>query len=181
MSTILFREEQPVRQTYIPLLMIPAWLLSTGLFGWGFYEQLVLGKPWGDNPMSDTGLLITGIAVIAGLGTLITVLFTGNLITEVRDDGFYYSFSPFINRLKHIPIDQIGMAEVKKYSPLLSYGGWGIRRSPLRRTTVYNISGNKGVFITLKTGRRYMFGTARMEEMQRAISKMMDKNTNHSW
>jgi hypothetical protein len=173
MSTLLFHEEQPVSQTFIPLLMIPAWLISAAIFGWGFNEQLVKGKPWGDNPMSDTGLLITGIAVIAGLGILVSLLFAGSLITEVRSDGFYYRFSPFINKLRRIPIEQIASAEVKKYSPLLEYGGWGVRRSPFRRTTAYNISGTKGVLITLKTGRRIMFGTARMDDMRKAIERMM--------
>ena len=173
MSSVYFREEQPVRQTFMPLLIIPTWLAVTGIFGWGFYEQLVLGKPWGDNPMSNTGLLITGICVIAGIGTLVAVFFSGCLITEVRSDGFYYRFSPFINRSKRIPVEQIAAAEAKKYYPILSYGGWGIRRSPFRRTTVYNISGNKGVLITLKTGRRFMFGTQHMEEMRAALEKMM--------
>lgn len=161
----------------MPLLVIPTWLAVTGIFGWGFYEQLVLGKPWGDNPMSNTGLLITGICVITGVGTLIAVFFSGVLVTEVRSDGFYYRFSPFLNRLKRIPIDQIATAEVKKYNPILNYGGWGIRRSPFRRTTVYNISGNKGVLITLKTGRRFMFGTQRLDEMRAALQKMMAEVT----
>jgi hypothetical protein len=173
MGILLFREEQHVSQTFIPLLMIPAWLISAGVFGWGFNEQLVKGKPWGDNPMSDTGLLITGIAVIAGLGILVSLLFAGSLITEVRSDGFYYRFSPFINKLRRIPIEQIASVEVKKYSPLLEYGGWGVRRSPFRRTTAYNISGNIGVLITLKTGRRFMFGTLRLEDMRRAVDKML--------
>ncbi len=173
MSTVYFREEQPVKQTFIPLLLIPAWLITATVFGWGFYEQLVKGKPWGDNPMSDTALLLTGIVVIAGIGILIAILFAGTLITEVRADGFYYKFSPFINKMRRIPLEQIATAEVKKYSPLLEFGGWGYRRSPFRRTTAYNISGNKGVLITLKTGRRIMFGTQRMEEMKNAVVRML--------
>lgn len=161
----------------MPLLIIPTWLAITGIFGWGFYEQLVLGKPWGDNPMSKTGLLITGICLIAGVGALVAIIFSGSLITEVRSDGFYYRFSPFVNRLKRIPIEQIASTEAKKFNPILNYGGWGIRRSLFRRTTVYNISGNKGVLITLKTGRRFMFGTQRLDEMRKALEKMMTETS----
>lgn len=181
MGTIYFREEQPAKQTFIPLIMIPIWLLSAVFFGVAFYQQLVLGKPWGDNPMSNNGLLITGISVITGLGVLVSILFVSSLITEVHSDGFYFKFSPFINRMRRIPLEQIASAEVRKLIPFSDRREWGIHRHPLRRTISYNVGGNKAVVITTTTGRRFMFGTSRMEEMRKAIDKMMAGKSNHTW
>lgn len=163
----------------IPLLLIMIWLFVTGIFGWGFYEQLVLSHPWGDNPTSDTALIITGITVIVGLGVMVLLFIRNSLITEVHTDGFYYRFPPFVNKMRCIPIEQIAFIEVRKYGVFPGRMGWGIKRSPLRRTTAYQVGGNKVVLITLKTGRRIMFGTKRMEEMRRAVDKMMAGRDNH--
>lgn len=179
MGTLLFREEQPVGQTIIPLFLIMIWLFVTGMFGWGFYEQLVLSQPWGDNPTSDTTLIITGITVIVGLGVMVMLLIRNSLITEVHTDGFYYRFPPFVNKMRRIPVEQIATVEVRKYGVFPGRIGAGVKRSPLRRTTAYQVGGNKVVLITLKTGRRIVFGTKKMEEMRRAVDRMMTGRDNH--
>ncbi|MFC1918476.1 DUF6141 family protein, partial [Chloroflexota bacterium] len=55
-------------------------------------QQLVLGKPFGNNPAPDMVLVI--IAVIFGLG-LPALFCIVNLTTEVHDDGLYIRFYPF--------------------------------------------------------------------------------------
>lgn len=163
----------------IPLVQVLVWLFVTGLFGWGFYEQLVLGKPWGDNPMSDTALIVIGITVIIFMGLMTVLSIRNSLITEVHPDGFYYRFPPFINRMRCIPVEQIASVEVRKYGLFPGSFGWGIKRRPLRRTTIYQAGGNKVVVITLKTGRRIIFSTKKMEEMRRAVDRMMAERDNH--
>ncbi len=49
-----FREVQKFRQKWLWALLLGLLLL----FGWGLYQQLVLGRPWGNHPKSDQGLLI---------------------------------------------------------------------------------------------------------------------------
>lgn len=174
MERLLFREEQPVRNTFIPWLMLAAWLVSAGSFGYGFYRQLYLGIPYGDEPMSDTGLLATGIGVVFILGLLVVVSFTGMLVTEVRTGGFYYRFTPFMRDFKGIPREEISSFEVKKYNPLTRYGGWGYRKQLFARSTAINIGGNKGVILYKTNGRNILFSTRDMPSMQKAMEQMMN-------
>jgi len=55
-SAALFEEEQHFRQTW--LWMLPMSLLLLLVFGFGLYQQLYLGKPFGNKPMSNDGLVI---------------------------------------------------------------------------------------------------------------------------
>ncbi len=59
------------------------------LFSYGMLTQLVLGKPWGSRPMSDTGLAIVGPLAI-GISVLVLCAFYWmRMVTEVRHDGVY--------------------------------------------------------------------------------------------
>ena len=63
-------------------------------------QQIVLGKPFGNNPAPDIVLII--IVVVIGFGLPIFFYVT-NLTTEVRDDGVHFRFFPF-----HISFRKIG-------------------------------------------------------------------------
>ena len=53
---MVFTEEQRFTQWYIWLVLVL--LLCIPLAG--IYKQLMVGEPFGNNPMSDTGLLVFG-------------------------------------------------------------------------------------------------------------------------
>jgi len=171
MDKLLFKEEQYLRQNYVTWIIIPAWLWSAVSFGQAFYQQLYLGRPWGDKPISDNELLLTGIGVILLLGLVFALLFRAKLITEVHSVGLFYKFIPFVNSFKSIPVSAIASFEVKKYHPLLEYGGWGLRFR--WRNTAYNVSGSTGLVLILKNGKKYTFGTKKPDELRRAVEKMM--------
>jgi hypothetical protein len=174
MSSLLYREEQQVRESLLPLILIPSWIIVIGIFVWGFYSQLVKGKPWGDNPMSDSGLLITGVLVIVLMGGVIALTLMGKLVTEVHKDGFYYYFPPYLNHMKRISLERIRSARVRKFSRFSQFSQKGIHFDVIRRQTSFSLNGNKGVEIILDNGRRFLFGTHNLEEMGIAIQKMME-------
>ncbi len=178
MKRLLFREEQPMRQSALPWIIIPVWLFITAVFAYGFYQQFYIGKPFGDEPMSNNGLLVTGILTIILVGGIIVVLMSGTLVTEVWTDGIRYLFTPFIRKIKHIPLTDIASAEVGKYRPLTEFGGWGFRKRIFARKTAYNIGGNLGLRIIRKNGSQVLFGTRKKDEMKRAIEKMLINDTN---
>ena len=153
-GNVRFREVQRFRQAWLWAVAICVSLLSVGLFGYGMFQQLVHGKPWGDNPMSDTALLIVGPLMIL-FGTGILVLFcVMKLITEVRDDGIYIRFFPLHRRFHRMPWEDVSEYEVRTYRPILEYGGWGIRYGIKGRA--YNVSGNRGVQLVLHEGKRLL-------------------------
>ena len=62
---------------------------------------------------------------------------------------------------------EIVRLEARTYSALREYGGWGIRGWGGKRA--YNVSGNRGVELTLKDGHKVMIGSQRAEDLARAI------------
>lgn len=178
MERMIFREEQSFRQSFMPWIILPAWLFTVGIFVMGLYQQLYQGMPFGDNPMSNNGLLWSGILSVSLLSAVFILLMSVNLVTEVWSDGIRYKFPPFVPKMKHILLADISAMEVGKYNPVLEFGGWGWRKRFIQRKTAYNISGNKGLRVTRKDGSQIMFGTRKQEEMQRAIDKMKQGNTN---
>ena len=57
---------------------------------------------------------------------------------------------------------------MRKYSAVKEYGGWGIKGWSQQKVA-YNVSGNEGVELTLRDGRRVMLGSQRAPELAQAI------------
>lgn len=168
----LFHEEQSFRQNRLILLVLAVVLLAVVFPVYGLYQQLYLGKPWGDNPTSDEALIISSVVTIVIVLMVAFLMLNLTLITEVRTEGFYYRFPVLINRLREIRKDEISYCEVGKYHPIREFGGWGIRFRP-GRGKAYNVKGNEGVKIFLKNGKMVLFGTQQPYEMKRAMDKML--------
>ena len=178
MERLIYREEQSFRQTFVLYIMLVAYLMVFGSFGYGLYQQLYLHKPYGDNPMSDNGLLWSGILSVVVMSVAFGFLMSGHLVTEIWTDGIRYKFTPLIRKMKHIPLTEISSAEVTKYRPFSEFGGWGWRKRFLSRKTAYNVSGRIGIRVMKKDGSQILFGTLQQEEMKRAINKMIQPEKN---
>ncbi len=165
-SSLYFREEQQFRQRWIWLILIGVLLVTIIPFGYGMIQQLIYSKPWGDRPMSDTGLLILGTLSIALAVGLLYLFYKMKLITEVREGEIYLRFFPFTR--KTIPFRDIENFEAVKYRPIADYGGWGIRFG--RKGKAYNVSGNRGVMLHLRGGQKFLIGSQRPEELHQAIA-----------
>jgi hypothetical protein len=149
----LFREEQRFRQPWLWVLVVASLLLVIATFLIGVVQQLVLGRPWGNNPMSDTGLVVTALLVTALCAGILILYGTMKLVVEVRQKTVHVKFRPFVT-----------------YHPIRDYGGWGIRFSLTGKGRAYNVSGNRGVLLTLSNGKRLMLGSQRAEELASAIA-----------
>jgi hypothetical protein len=172
MERLIFREEQSFRQSFVPWLMLPAWLLTVITFAYGIYQQLYLGKPFGDEPMSNNGLIWSGILSVAVVSSVFILLLKANLVTEIWSDGIRYKFPPLTPKMKHIPLEEITSAEVGKYKPIAEFGGWGWRKRLISRKNAFNVSGNIGLRVTKKDGYQILFGTRKQDEIKRAVEKM---------
>ncbi len=165
----LFEERQRFTQWWLWVL-----LLAVNLpFLYGIYQQIIMGVPFGDKPMSDMGLLLS-----AGL----TILITGSLLL-VKLDTFIYKdrieirFFPLQLKTLIYSWDEIEDAQVRTYAPLKEYGGWGLRYSFNGHGKALNVSGNKGLQLVLKDGKKLLIGTNMPEEMADALAKI-DKRYN---
>ncbi len=164
-----FHEIQQFRQWMLWILLFLIDLFFIIPFGYGMFKQLFLGQAWGSKPMSDTALTIVGSISILFVLSLTYLFYVLKLITEVRNDGLYIRFSPLFHQI--IPFDDIKKCEVRQYSPIKEYGGWGIKWG--RKGKVYNVSGNRGVQLKLLKGKPILIGSQRPEELAQAINMQM--------
>lgn len=176
-AKLIYREEQPFRQSIVPWIMLVFMLILIGGFGVSFYQQLYLGRPYGDEPMSNNGLIWSSIISFVVMSSVFIFILSGCLVTEIWSDGIRYKFPPLIRRMRYIAIADIEDIKVEKYRPLIEFGGWGWRRRFLTRKTAFNVSGRIGVRVTLKKGSQILFGTQQQEDMKRAVAKMKQPDT----
>ncbi len=171
---ILFEEKQKFGSPLLYLSMGAIYSLVIGVFTYGIYQQLVLGHQFGNKPMSDAGLILTFVLVMLVLIFSGFLLFGSTLYVRMTRSGISFSFWPYFKGLKEIPSDQIASYEVRKYKPILEYGGWGLKKGIKSSGIAYNVRGNIGLQLELKDGKRILFGTERQDAMLHAMRIMME-------
>jgi hypothetical protein len=175
MEKIIFTEEQKFDQVWIRAIMLISWIPLLAIFGIGFYQQIILGKQWGNHPMSDTGLLITTALVFMIMAGATWLTFSIRLVTEVTHEGLRYRFPPLMLRFRTIPKHDIAEYNIRQYNPVREYGGWGIRQGGFGKTGIaYNVKGNTGLQLQLKNGKKILFGTQRPDALRAAMDKLMN-------
>lgn len=178
MERLIYKEEQSFRQSVVPWIMLASGLLMIVGFSIAFYQQFYLGKPYGNEPMSNDGLIWSSIIAFFVMSAAFIFILSAILVTEIWSDGIRYKFPPLIRKTRLIPVSEIASVEVVKYNPIFEFGGWGWRKRLLSRKTAYNVSGRIGIRVTKKNGSQILFGTRQEEEMKRAVNRMMQPDTN---
>jgi hypothetical protein len=166
---MIFKETQKFRQIWLWVLLIATALFTTGIFAIGIYRQIFEGQKFGNNPMSDNGLIIVSSLVLL-INIAVLLLFGISKMTVVIDKtGIEYSFFPFHSGTHHIYWEMIDNFKVIRYDPVKDYGGWGVRFS--RKGGAYTVSGNKGLLLYLRSGKRILIGTQRDLELTNFLTK----------
>lgn len=162
---IQFEEEQKFNQWWLWIFLIPLGILP--LFG--IYKQLVLEEPFGDNPMSDLGLIVFTVLIYIFLAFLYLI----KLSTHIDENGIQMRFFPLVK--KDFKWKDIKNVQVITYGFV---GGFGIRLWT-KYGTVYNVKGNKGLAIELNNGKKYLIGTQKETELKTVIKKFKEKQTEY--
>ena len=168
----IFTEVQFVREHVLAKLLFPAGVFIIGYFLWAAYVQLVRGEPFGDQPMGDRALAVTGLLYILLGVFFIYVFLHSRLITEVLPDGVAYRFIPFHRRFKRIYMSDVDKYWARDYKPVREYGGWGMRVGLGGVGRAYNVSGSRGVQFVFKDGKRLLIGSQRADQMVSAIDSI---------
>jgi len=177
---VLYREVQGVLQPWLTALLAgPVVIVLFGLF-----QQVVLGRPWGNHPVSNRAFLL-----IAGALCLFVVWFLNlRLVTEVYPDTLVIGF-PLLWPSRRVSFADIVSARAMIYRPIADYGGWGIRWNFSTSTTAYTAKGNRAVMLRLVDGRNVLLGSQTPEELELVLVsrppqiaprlKLIARN--HSW
>lgn len=154
----LFTESQRFTQWWFWLIVI----FACGVPFVIFFQQIILGNPVGDHPMSNSAVILSLIIPLV----FILLFYVMQLKTEINRETLSFRFVPFVKRT--IPWKDIESYKVINYGFV---GGYGIRLT-MKYGTVYNIKGNKGLFVKLKNGKTFIVGTQKPEELEKVIQQL---------
>ena len=151
---IEFTEEQRFTQWWL-------WIILTGVGIipiYGIYAQIANGKAFGENPMSDLGLVGFTVFVFA----FIAMFWFLRLKTEIDNNEIRMRFYPLAK--KHVQWKDVKNARIVKYE----FVGYGIRFGS-KFGTIYNTNGNKGLAIELHNGEKFVIGTQKENELKKIV------------
>ncbi len=147
----VFSEEQRFDQVWL-------WVLL-GLVNIGVFASLIttVGLAW---PLLFSPLLMLATMVLMS---------SMRMLTNIDEEGIHYKLNPLMWKYRTIQWEEVDQIYVRQYSPIAEYGGWGIRYS-FRNGKAFNIKGNQGIQIVLKSGKKILIGTQQPEEASRILS-----------
>lgn len=168
----IFKEEQRFTQSWLIIIIIISTLIPVGIGVYGIIAQIILKKPFGDKPMTDFGLIVFTLSMILISG----FIFIFKLTTRIDEKGIHYQFFPFHFKLNLISWNEILKAYVRNYDPIGEYGGWGLKGGWSKsKGKAINVSGNVGIQLELKTGKKLLIGTNKKEEAKRVLETYQSK------
>ncbi len=162
---VLFSETQRFKQWWLWIILVG---VSAVLF-YSFFKQLIHGEPQGKQPMSDGWLVLSTAIIISVLGFVMSM----KLQTRITNNGIAVRFFPFHATFKMYPWTALNKVFVRQYNPIREYGGWGYRLGIFGHGMALNVSGDKGLQLEFKTGKRLLIGTCRAEEVQQILQQLL--------
>lgn len=159
-SVVLFHEDQYMRDVVWVMVLV----LGIAALNWYiFIEQVILGRPVGNNPGSD--LMVTAIWII--FGWLFPLFFLRlRLRVQVVPGMLRIDYGFLAHR--DIPLSEIARVQPVRYDPIRQWGGWGLRGWGGR--IAYNVRGDQGVDLQLLDGREILIGSQRPDELALALA-----------
>ena len=139
----------------------------TGVAIFSLCKQIIDQEYSGAKPGDIALFMLTGITLM-----FIPLFLTCRLETIIKKDGIYVRFFPFHLKFRRYYWDSITRAYVRQYSPLMEYGGWGLRFGIFGRGTAFNVSGNKGLQLEFPDHKRLLIGTNKPHELTEALKKL---------
>ena len=119
--------------------------------------EVVAGRP------AEVWLIVVGPLVVLVVAVLLSL---SHLDVDVTDEGVTIAFR-YVWPARRIGFSEIVGLEVRRYDPLLEYGGWGVRLGP--KGWAYMTSGNEGVQLRLRKGLPVLIGSRNPHELEAAI------------
>jgi hypothetical protein len=151
-----FYEIQRFRQWWL-------WLIIVFVLGFSAYNSI------GNAEFFSTTELIISLAIPILIFLLFFII---KLETKIDALGIRVRLFPFHFQFKYFPWKSIEKAYIREYSPLMDYGGWGLRIVSFGRGKAYNISGNMGLQLIFKDGKKLLIGTQKSVEIKKFIAEI---------
>lgn len=165
-----FEEVQKLNRILTWVVCATTFLLLGGISLSGIYIQIIKGSPFGNNPMSDEGLIL--FAIISTAFSIGLFFLFNNLTLETKIDkfGIHYRFFPFIRKWRIIYKEDITEWEVKR-TTVLRHG-----MSLTHRGQAFKMNGDRFLSLVYRNGKKILLGTQKPEEMNEALSNLFNRN-----
>lgn len=153
----IFKEEQRFTQTWLIVIIVISLIVPLAII------------------LKEIDKLSTS-EIIISIGTIILasgLIFLFKLTTRIDEKGIHYKFFPFHLKFKTVVWNDIENAYIRTYDAISEYGGWGLRGGALwykAKGKAINISGNIGIQLELKDGKKLLIGTNKKEQAQDVLS-----------
>lgn len=113
-----------------------------------------------------------GIAVTVLIATLTFLwLKVLRLETQIDANGISVNFIGLVFAKRIIKWNEVESTEIVKYNPLWDYGGWGVKFG-FSKGWCYNVSGDIGLHVKLKSGKPLMIGTQKQDELRSFLNSV---------
>jgi len=159
-----FKETQRFDQWWFHLIN----LIVLGVMVYPIYQASIFEKI---DSREKHILTITFFLVLA----ILILVYSIRLKSKIDEKGIHFRFFPFQKNYKTISWTDVDKCYVRTYNPIMEYGGWGYRGIG-RNSKAFNIKGNQGVQIVVKTGEKILIGTQKPNEVKQTINRYFGKH-----
>lgn len=155
-----FYEIQRFRQWWL-------WLIILFVLGFSAYNSISNAE------FFSTTELIISLAIPILIFFLFFII---KLETKIDALGIRVRLFPFHFQFKYFPWKSIEKAYIREYSPLMDYGGWGLRIVSFGRGKAYTVSGDLGLQLVFKDGKKLLIGTQKWVEIKKFTAEIQKFN-----
>lgn len=142
-------------------------VMVIAVIAWAFFlAQVVSGIPVGNRPTPDMVVWVIWAAFGIAFPAVCALM---RLEVRVTDDRLEFRYFPLHPAWRIVSLDDIRKVESTSYRPIREFGGWGIRFG--RRGRAFTVSGTGGVWITLRSGREFLLGSRRPDDLADALTR----------
>jgi len=162
----IFNEEQRFNQIWLIVILLISAVVPISIYV----------KEYLDSPSENSTLELFSLIVIVLFA--MGFIFFFKLTTRIDHIGIHYKFFPFHWNLKSIKWNEIDEAYVRTYDPLGEYGGWGLKGGILwnkSKGKAINVSGDIGIQIVFKDGKKLLIGTQKQHEAKNVLATYKSK------
>ncbi len=160
----VFKEEQRFTQLWLIVLLAVSLIVPVVLIINEFSKE--------NTRMTTNEFVLTLLGLLAS----VLIIFIFKLTTRIDEKGIYYQFFPFHWQLKLISWKDISKAYVRTYNPIGDYGGWGLKGKWFgSKGKAINISGDIGLQIELKNGKKLLIGTQKENDAKNVLETYKSK------
>jgi hypothetical protein len=156
----VFKEQQRFTQTWLIVLLAISVIVPIVIIINEYLDE--------NTTMSSNEFILT----LGGILVSVTFIFFFQLKTRIDEFGIHYQFFPFHLSMKTIHWKEINTATVRTYDPIGEFGGWGIKGGLFwdkSKGKCMNISGDIGIQLVFKDGKKILIGTQKKEEATQVL------------